>query len=87
MSPDILRTAFVGCSSGGSGGRRSPEHCTLLPFPEYPANEEPPGTRWFAGPDSLLREDHGMTLMARARTEEALGRVRDLISGDWLNDY
>ncbi|WP_106397519.1 SMI1/KNR4 family protein [Actinocorallia populi] len=62
------------------------EHYALLPFPEYPISGKSLGIRWFAGPDSLLREDGRMALLARARTGEALGRIRDRISGDWLND-
>jgi hypothetical protein len=40
--------------------------------------------RWFAGDDVLLRELDGFCLNVRARTEEALGRLRDLVPGDWL---
>ncbi|MEO3786960.1 hypothetical protein ABGB12_26860 [Actinocorallia sp. B10E7] len=61
-------------------------HYTLLPFSEYPIDEKP-GIRWLAGQDLLLREGGRMTLLARACTEEALGRVRDRISSDWLNGY
>lgn len=63
------------------------QHYTRLPFPEYPVCHEPPGSRWFVGPDALLRDDERMVLMARARTEEALDQVRDQLPGDWLNDY
>ncbi|MFJ1545977.1 hypothetical protein [Streptomyces sp. NPDC088246] len=51
------------------------EHCTQLAFPEYPVSQEPPGIRWFAGPDALLRDDGRMVLSVRARTEQALDRV------------
>lgn len=61
--------------------------CTRLPFPSYPLGEEEPGVRWFLGTDVLLRDDEGEVLLARARTKEALDRLRDLIPGDWLNDY
>ncbi|MER5428518.1 SMI1/KNR4 family protein [Streptomyces sp. NPDC002588] len=40
--------------------------------------------RWFAGEDVLLRELDGFCLNVRARTEEALGRLRDSVPGDWL---
>ncbi|MFI1169954.1 SMI1/KNR4 family protein [Streptomyces melanogenes] len=60
--------------------------CTRLPFPAYPLGKEEPGVRWFLGTDVLLRDDEGEVL-ARARTEAALDRVRELIPGDWLNDY
>ncbi|MEU7037364.1 SMI1/KNR4 family protein [Streptomyces sp. NPDC046237] len=55
-----------------------------LAFPAYPVGEE---TRWFTGRDALLRDDDGMAVLARGRTVEAMDRVRDLIPGDWLNDY
>ncbi|MGW7256401.1 SMI1/KNR4 family protein [Streptomyces sp. NPDC054834] len=58
-----------------------------LPFPAYPAGEEVSGTRWFLGQDVLLRDDDGMAILARGRTAEDLDRVRDLIPGEWLNDY
>ncbi|MEV0521847.1 SMI1/KNR4 family protein [Streptomyces sp. NPDC050439] len=55
-----------------------------LPFPAYPVGEE---TRWFLGHDVLVRDDDGAAVLARGRTAEDLDRVRDLIPGDWLNDY
>ncbi|MEU1417977.1 hypothetical protein AB0919_43730 [Streptomyces sp. NPDC046994] len=55
-----------------------------LPFPAYPIGEE---TRWFLGQDVLLRDDDGAAILARGRTAEDLDRVRDLMPGDWLNDY
>ncbi|WP_093703224.1 SMI1/KNR4 family protein [Streptomyces sp. 2131.1] len=55
-----------------------------LPFPAYPIGEE---TRWFLGQDALLRDDDGAAILARGRTAEDLDRIRDLIPGDWLNDY
>lgn len=60
-------------------------HYAPLPFPEYPSGQKPPGIRWFLGPDVLLRDDQRVALLARARTEAALDRVRDRIPGDWLN--
>ncbi|MFE7778148.1 SMI1/KNR4 family protein [Streptomyces sp. NPDC057445] len=57
-----------------------------LPFPVYPIGEEEHGIRWYLGQDVLLRDD-GMAILARGRTTEDLDRVRDLIPGDWLNDY
>ncbi|MEU6817889.1 SMI1/KNR4 family protein [Streptomyces sp. NPDC046860] len=57
-----------------------------LPFPAYPLGEEEHAIRWFLGQDALLRDD-GMAILARGRTAEDLDRVRDLIPGDWLNDY
>lgn len=62
------------------GGRFTP-----LPFPAYPPGEDP-GARWYAGTDVILREEDRTWLWARARTEEALDRVRDDLPGDWLND-
>ncbi|WP_409474683.1 SMI1/KNR4 family protein [Streptomyces sp. HC307] len=56
-----------------------------LPFPAYPTGQEH-GSRWFLGQDVLLRDDGG-AILARGRTAEDLDRVRDLIPGDWLNDY
>lgn len=55
-----------------------------LPFPAYPIGEE---TRWFLGQDVLVRDDDGAAILARGRTTEAIDRVRDLIPGDWLNNY
>jgi hypothetical protein len=63
------------------------EKCVQLPFPAYPIGEEEHVTRWFLGPDVLLRDDDGTAVLARGRTPEALDRIRDLIPGDWLNDY
>ncbi|GAB2797905.1 hypothetical protein GCM10027073_32430 [Streptomyces chlorus] len=65
---------------------RLEENCIQLPFPAYPLGEEDHATRWFLGHDALLRDD-GMAILARGRTAEDLDRVRDLIPGDWLNDY
>ncbi|MFF5932082.1 SMI1/KNR4 family protein [Streptomyces sp. NPDC012508] len=59
-------------------------HFDRLAFPAYPVGEE---TRWFTGRDALLRDDDGTAVLARGRTVEAMDRVRDLIPGDWLNDY
>ncbi|WP_433543664.1 SMI1/KNR4 family protein (plasmid) [Streptomyces sp. CA-294286] len=55
-----------------------------LPFPAYPMGEE---TRWFLGQDVLVRDDDGTAILARGRTAKAVDRVRDLIPGDWQNDY
>ncbi|MFE0627859.1 SMI1/KNR4 family protein [Streptomyces sp. NPDC058864] len=62
------------------GGRFTP-----LPFPAYPPGEGL-GARWYAGTDVILREDDRTWLSARARTAEALDRVRDDLPGDWLDD-
>ncbi|MEU9444487.1 SMI1/KNR4 family protein [Streptomyces sp. NPDC048304] len=59
------------------------ENCEPLPFPAYPS-EGFEGTRWFLGADVLLRDEEGC-VPVRARTEEALDAVRDLLPGDWLN--
>lgn len=40
--------------------------------------------RWFAGPDVLVREVDGFCVHARARTQEAMDRLREAIPGDWL---
>ncbi|MFI5634947.1 SMI1/KNR4 family protein [Streptomyces sp. NPDC051664] len=63
------------------------QNCSRLPFPAYPVGEEEHPTRWFLGDDVLLRDDDGMFLLARGRTEAALNGVRDLLQGDWLNDF
>ncbi|WP_413754304.1 SMI1/KNR4 family protein [Streptomyces sp. R-74717] len=62
-------------------------NCVQLPFPAYPIGEEEHATRWFLGQDVLLRDDDGMAVLARGRMPEDLDRIRDLIPGDWLNDY
>ncbi|MER5757822.1 SMI1/KNR4 family protein [Streptomyces sp. NPDC002082] len=61
------------------------ENCVQLSFPAYPIGEEEHATRWFLGQDVLLRDDDGMAILARGRTEEDLDRIRDQIPGDWLN--
>ncbi|MFC8202063.1 SMI1/KNR4 family protein [Streptomyces sp. NPDC057298] len=63
------------------------QNCTRLPFPAYPMGEEEHAIRWFLGHDVLLRDDDGMALLARGRTEAALDGIRDLLPGDWLNDF
>ncbi|GGX63829.1 SMI1/KNR4 family protein [Streptomyces fructofermentans] len=63
------------------------EHCVPLAFPAYPTSAEEQATRWFLGPDVLIRSDDGMAVLARGRTAGDLERVRDLIPGDWLDDY
>lgn len=63
------------------------QNCTRLPFPAYPMGEEEHAIRWFLGHDVLLRDDDGMALLARGRTEPALDGIRDLLPGDWLNDF
>ncbi|MEV4430910.1 SMI1/KNR4 family protein [Streptomyces sp. NPDC049602] len=63
------------------------ENTVRLPFPAYPIGEEEHAIRWFLGQDVLLRDDDGTAILARGRTAEDLDRVRDLIPGDWLNDY
>lgn len=59
---------------------------TRLPFPEYPICQESGGTRWFTGPDVLLRDDERAVLWVRARANEALDQARNMIPGEWLND-
>ncbi len=59
------------------------ERYVRLPIPEYPAGEVP-GTRWFAGPDVILREDQRAWLTVRARTADALGTVCDDFGDGWL---
>ncbi|MFI1227576.1 MULTISPECIES: SMI1/KNR4 family protein [unclassified Streptomyces] len=61
-------------------------NAVLLPFPSYPTGEEG-GSRWFLGQDVLLREDDGAAVLVRGRTAADLDRLRDLIPGDWLNDF
>lgn len=63
------------------------EHFVRLPFPVYPIGQEEHGSRWFLGQDALIRDDAGAAIFARGRTAEDLNRVRDLIQGDWVNDY
>ncbi|MEU6213162.1 SMI1/KNR4 family protein [Streptomyces sp. NPDC047023] len=60
-------------------------HCARLHFPAYPIGEEVNGIRWFLGPDVLLRDDHGLAILARGRTVEDLDRLRELIPGEWLD--
>ncbi|MCC5579959.1 SMI1/KNR4 family protein [Microtetraspora sp. AC03309] len=51
------------------------------PMPSYPEDE--PGTRWFLGPDVLLRDDGQAWLWARARTSQALEDVYKALPGEW----
>ncbi|MFF3669792.1 SMI1/KNR4 family protein [Microtetraspora malaysiensis] len=53
----------------------------LAPFPGYPADD--PATRWFFGPDALLRDDGRSWLWVRARTPEAMDDVRHALPGMW----
>jgi hypothetical protein len=53
-----------------------------VPLPDYP---EGAGTRWFAGPDVVVRDDGGAWLSVRARTAEVLDRLRERMPGDWVN--
>lgn len=41
-------------------------------------------TRWFTGPDVLMREIAGEFVNVRARTGAALDTVREAVPGDWL---
>jgi hypothetical protein len=59
------------------------ERYARLPLPEYPPGQLP-GTRWFAGPDALIREDQRAWITVRARTEEALAVVCDDFGDGWL---
>lgn len=59
------------------------ERYARLPIPEYPAGEVP-GTRWFAGPDVILREDQRVWLTVRARTADAFAAVCDDFGDGWL---
>ncbi|KJY32915.1 SMI1/KNR4 family protein [Streptomyces sp. NRRL S-495] len=63
------------------------KNCTRLAFPTYPMGEEEHPIRWFLGRDVLLRDDDGMALLARGRTEAALDAIRGLLPGEWLNDH
>lgn len=59
------------------------ERYTRLPLPEYPSGELP-GTRWFAGPDVLVREDERSWITIRARTEESLAAACEDFGDGWL---
>lgn len=56
-----------------------------LAIPDYPSWWTPPGgiTRWFGGPDVILREEAGIWLWARCRTAAALPEMRAAMPGDW----
>lgn len=83
----MSRLLRPGCMWIPGGRRWSSGMRTRGPFPPYPLGEEGAGIRWFLGTDVLLRDDEGMVLLARARTEEALDDMRGLVPGDWLNGY
>lgn len=56
-----------------------------LPLPDFPFWAEPdcPPSRWFAGPDVLLRDDGGEWLWVHGRTPAAVQAVRDRLPGGW----
>jgi len=57
-------------------------------LPDYPLWSIPDGppVRWFTDTDVLLRDDGRQWLWVRARTHDALERVRRTLPGDWLMD-
>jgi hypothetical protein len=57
-------------------------------LPDYPVWSVPDGppVRWFGDADVLLRDDGRQWVWVRARTHDALERVRRALPGDWLTD-
>jgi hypothetical protein len=57
-----------------------------LPIPDYPMWAVPGGrpTRWFTGPDAILRDDAGCWLWVRAESAGAIAAVRQALPGYWL---
>ncbi|WP_433201421.1 hypothetical protein ACQP00_30510 [Dactylosporangium sp. CS-047395] len=57
-----------------------------LPMPDYPTWTAPDGppTRWFGGPDVLLRDDGQDWLWVRATTPAGIAAVRAALPGDWI---
>lgn len=57
-----------------------------LGLPDYPlwAAPDGPPVRWFGDTDVLLRDDGRQWLWVRAKTREALDRVRRALPGDWI---
>ncbi|MCM2387994.1 SMI1/KNR4 family protein [Streptomyces albipurpureus] len=53
---------------------------TRLPFPLIE------DSRWYVGEDVLVREDGRAVLHARARSSQALDRLRDRLPGYWIED-
>lgn len=72
---------------GPDGAESLAEGGVRLRFADDPGREPFSGSRWYLGPDALLRLDGGVTLLARGRTQEALDRVREWIPGEWLNGW
>ncbi|MGV9312925.1 SMI1/KNR4 family protein [Streptomyces sp. NPDC003691] len=68
----------VAGAAGAAAESGTGEGFVRLPFPDYPAGAVP-GTRWYAGPEVLVRAE-GVGYV-RARTEEALDRALDLLLG------
>ncbi|MFJ8230787.1 SMI1/KNR4 family protein [Streptomyces sp. NPDC094448] len=62
-------TAMLDDDEGEEGDLAAEEGFARLPFPDYPPGDPRP-TRWYAGPDLLVRG--GSVVYVRARTEEAL---------------
>jgi hypothetical protein len=52
-----------------------------LPIPQYPLGQEI-GTRWHAHDEVLIREDAGVCLQVRARTEQAMARFDAMDPGE-----
>jgi hypothetical protein len=59
---------------------------TRLPLPDYPTSQAAPGIRWYAGRDVIIRDD-GAMIQVRARTVEALDRVRAELPGEWTTRF
>ncbi|PZG57027.1 hypothetical protein C1I98_00595 [Spongiactinospora gelatinilytica] len=60
---------------------------TRLPLPEYPMFQTSvSGIRWFAGPDLIIRDDARTWIWVRARTADALARIRAEPPGEWMMD-
>lgn len=55
-------------------------------LPDYPlwALPDGPPVRWFGDADVILRDDGGEWVWVRAKTRDALDRVRRTLPGDWL---
>ncbi|MYV99717.1 SMI1/KNR4 family protein [Streptomyces sp. SID3343] len=58
-------------------------HVPSLAFPRYPDDDEDGGSLWFVSEDLLVRWDPGMATV-RARTEEALDAIGELLPGEWI---
>ncbi|RBQ15810.1 SMI1/KNR4 family protein [Spongiactinospora rosea] len=91
----VLSESLFSCEQLGDNRELADEEAgtlerrfTRLPLPEYSTSQATvPGVRWFAGPDLIIRDDHRAWMWVRARTADALARIRRELPGEWMMDH